>query len=42
MRAASVTGPLGDLAARAGYQLLDRGTLPLLRHVAAVRAEPEP
>jgi ubiquinone/menaquinone biosynthesis C-methylase UbiE len=37
-RAAAVTGPLDELAARAGYQLLDRGTLPLLRYVAAARA----
>jgi hypothetical protein len=37
-RAAAVTGPLDDLAAGAGYQFLDRGTLPLLRYVAAVRA----
>jgi ubiquinone/menaquinone biosynthesis C-methylase UbiE len=41
-RAASVAGPLDDLAAGAGYQLLDRGTLPLLRYAAAVRAEPGP
>jgi ubiquinone/menaquinone biosynthesis C-methylase UbiE len=37
-RAAAVTGPPDELAAKAGYQFLDRGTLLLLRYVAAVRA----
>jgi ubiquinone/menaquinone biosynthesis C-methylase UbiE len=37
-RAAAVTGPLDELAAGAGYQVLERGTLPLLCYVAAVRA----
>ena len=40
--AAASTGPLDELAARAGYQVQDRGTLTLLRYVAAVRAEPGP
>ncbi len=38
-RAAASTGPLDELAASAGYQVQDHGTLPLLRYVAAVRAE---
>jgi ubiquinone/menaquinone biosynthesis C-methylase UbiE len=37
-RAAAVTGPLDDLVVTAGYQVSDRGSLPLLRYVAAVRA----
>ena len=34
--------PLNELAAQADYRVQDRGTLPLLRYVAAVRAEPAP
>lgn len=41
-RAAASAGPLDELAASAGYHIQDRGTLPLLRYVAAVRVEPEP
>ena len=35
--AAATVGPLDDLAAKAGYQVTDLGTLPLLRYVTAVR-----
>ncbi|HEX8008872.1 MAG TPA: methyltransferase domain-containing protein [Trebonia sp.] len=40
--AAASTGPLDELAASAGYQVQDCGTLPPLRYVAAIRAEPAP
>jgi len=36
-QAAASTGPLDELAARAGYQVGGQGTLPLLRYVTAVR-----
>jgi len=39
-RAAAAAGPLDELAAGSGYQVVQRGTLPLLRYVAAVRPEP--
>lgn len=35
--AAASTGPLDELAAGAGYTVEERGTLPLLRYVTAVR-----
>jgi ubiquinone/menaquinone biosynthesis C-methylase UbiE len=35
--AAATVGPLDDLAAAAGYQVAELGTLPLLRYVVAVR-----
>jgi ubiquinone/menaquinone biosynthesis C-methylase UbiE len=35
--AAASVGPLGDLAATAGYRVESTGTLPLLRYVAAVK-----
>jgi ubiquinone/menaquinone biosynthesis C-methylase UbiE len=36
-RAAATVGPLGELAAAAGYQVESAGTLPLLRYITAVR-----
>ena len=36
-RAAAATGPLHELAAAAGYQVQDDGTLPLLRYVIAIK-----
>jgi ubiquinone/menaquinone biosynthesis C-methylase UbiE len=36
-RAAAATGPLHELAAAAGYQVQDHGTLPLLRYVIAIK-----
>jgi ubiquinone/menaquinone biosynthesis C-methylase UbiE len=35
--AAATVGPLNDVAAAAGYQVTELGTLPLLRYVTAVR-----
>jgi ubiquinone/menaquinone biosynthesis C-methylase UbiE len=35
--AAAATGPLDELAAAAGYQVQDHGTLPLLRYFTAVK-----
>ena len=35
--AAAATGPLHELAATAGYQVQDHGTLPLLRYVIATK-----
>lgn len=36
-RAAAAVGPLGELAAAAGYKVESAGTLPLLRYITAVR-----
>jgi ubiquinone/menaquinone biosynthesis C-methylase UbiE len=36
-RAAATVGPLGELAAAAGYQVETVGTLPLLRYITAIR-----
>lgn len=33
----AATGPLDELAAAAGYQVQDHGTLPLLRYLTAVK-----
>lgn len=40
-RAAATTGPLEELAARAGYRVASSGRLPLLRYVLAIRPEDE-
>ena len=40
-RAAATTGPLEELAARAGYRVESSGRLPLLRYVLAIRPEDE-
>lgn len=40
-RAAATVGPLGELAATAGYRVESSGRLPLLRYVLAVRPENE-
>jgi ubiquinone/menaquinone biosynthesis C-methylase UbiE len=40
-RAAATTGPLGQLAAGAGYRVESSGRLPLLRYVLAIRPEDE-
>ena len=40
-RAAATTGPLEQLAARAGYRVESSGRLPLLRYVLAIRPEDE-
>jgi ubiquinone/menaquinone biosynthesis C-methylase UbiE len=41
-RATAAAGPLGDLAAAAGYQIESAGKLPLLRYIVAVRPQESP